>query len=189
LENLKRYNSINLENINNEPEINNIINDLYIAKSAKPMHKYNKSDINFMSEIKLITDNLSNSNINNNEIIASLIHFINLLNYFDLPKQLIEYFFKNYSIVNLMDILNSPNMNSDLLLVFSNMINAICLNNPNYIDEFITYQYIFNLINLIFAYNDIEIKSEIIYFIFQILIRSQNSLKVKNKKIILIKFL
>lgn len=179
LESLKKFNTNNLENISNDSEINIIINDLYISKSSKPMHKYNKSDINFMSEIKSITDNLSNTDINNNEIIASLIYFINLLNYFDLPKQLIEHFFKNYSIVNLMDLLNSTNINSRILLVFTNAINTICLNNPNYIEEFITYQYIFNLINLIFVFPDIEIKSEIIYFIFQILIRSQNSLKVK----------
>ena len=171
---------MNIKNFANDQEINKIINDLYL-KSTKPTHKYNKSDINFLFEIKSITDNLSNPQINNNEIIASLIHFINLLNTCDVPKQLIEHFFKNHSVVNLIDMINSNNINSKILLVFCNTINTICSINPNYIEEFITYQVIFYMMNLIFIFNDIEIKAELIYFIFQILIRSQNSLKVYNK--------
>lgn len=179
LENLKQFNLINLKNLSNDPEMNKIINELYLMKSKKPMHKYNKSDINFLHEIKTITENLNNSQINSNEIIASLIYFVNLLNTSDVPKQLIESFFKNYSVVNLMDLINNPNhINSRFILAFLDTVNTLCNINSNYIEEFITYQLVFYLINLIFVFNDVEIKAQLVYFIFQILIRSQNSLKV-----------
>lgn len=180
LENLKQYNSINIKNFINDQEINKLISDIYLMKSSKPAHKYNKSDINFLHEIKTITENLANGQINSNEMIASLVYFINLLSASDMPKQLIEHFFKNYSVVNWLDLLNNTNiMNNKFLLIFCNAINTICVMNSNYIEEFITYQFIYYLMNLIFVFNDVEIKAELIYFIFQILIRSQNSLKVK----------
>lgn len=179
LENLKQYNLINMKNLCNDSEINKIINELYLMKSIKPMHKYNKSDINFLHEIKTITDNLLNPQINLNEIISSLIYFVSLLNTSEMPNQLIENFFKNYSVVNFLDLINNSNCaNTRFILVFLDTVNSICIINQNYIEEFITYQLIFYMMNLIFVFNDVEIKAQLIYFIFQILIRSQSSLKV-----------
>ncbi len=181
LENLKQNNLINLKNLVNDPEISKVTNELYLMKSVKPMHKYNKSDINFLHEVKTITDNLLSPQVNSSETIASLIYYVNLLNVCESPQQLIESFFKNYSVVNFMDLINNSNhVNSIFLLVFLDTVNAICMVNQNYIEEFITYQMIFYIMNLIFVFNDVEIKAQLVYFIFQILIRSQHSLKVIN---------
>jgi hypothetical protein len=160
----KNKNNKNLKNeTNNFAELREVINklDLFASISIDSHHNCLNSSVDINKET---------------ELLLCLIKLVWLFNYNS--KTLIDYFIKNFGIVNFISILNSKHMSSKSLHILLYIINIIINENVQLVEDFISYGLLFYVTRLIHSFTDAEIKAELIYMLFLIIINSPGLLKV-----------
>ena len=138
-------------------------------------------------EVKLIIEIINDiEKLNENELFLIIFRLLYLLNN-ETGSVLITLFIKNFSIISFLNILNSNLVNNKIIYLYIHIMNMIIMHKENFIDDLITYQFYFYITKLIHLFSDIDIKMELIFNFFLILLSNNINLKVKFLQIELFK--
>lgn len=182
IENLKSLREESIKQCSEEPNIMKLCQDMFGCERENGKKSgqggTNKQEAFNMAELKVVIEKLNQiDKINENDLFLALIKLATLFNS-NTKTLLIDYFTKAYGIINFLTILNSPLIHSKSLYLMLYVINQINTDNSDNLEDFISYQLLFYVARLVHLFNDIEIKSEVVYMVFQILINSPGLLKL-----------
>lgn len=125
---------------------------------------------------KILSKNVK-SETDESELLLILIKLIILFNSNNRASN-IDHFLTSYKLVNFIQIIQSNFVNAKILYLFLFLCNQITSEFPNLIEDLIYYQLIFYLTRLLHTFNQDEIKAELIYLLYQILMVSPDTLKI-----------
>lgn len=149
---------------NNFSELREVINKLILFSSTS----INANQISHNSSLDINKET---------ELLISLVKLVSLFNY-NSKLSLIDYFIKNFGIVNFISILNSKYISSKSVHILLYIINIIINENVQLVEDFLSYGLLFYVTRLLHSFNDVEIKAELIYMLFLIIINSPGLLRV-----------
>ncbi len=129
-------------------------------------------------ELKLIIEIINDiEKLNEHELFLIIFRLLYLLNH-ETGSVLITLFIKNFSIISFLNILNSNMINNKIIYIYLHIINMMIMHKENLIDDLITYQFYFYITKLIHLFSDIDIKMELLFNFFLILLSNNIYLKV-----------
>jgi hypothetical protein len=184
IENLKTLRLKNLKQFREDSNLAKISADFFKEKlEAKGVNQ--KSDSTYLLEFKTIIECLNKiedceyENFLENEIFICLLR-LSFLFETENKQHLIEKFLKNFGIINLINIFNTKLINSKILFIVCYILNQLVIEYPNLLEDVISYQFFFYVTKMNFFFQEIEIKIELIFMIYQILFNNPFMIKVRK---------
>lgn len=176
---------VNILKESREANIKKYTDDNSVIRQCQELFQANKNNTkrdnekNSKHDIQIVINYLYNKNIDDNLLFLCLVKLINLFEYTN-KNTLIEYFFKNYGLINFLNFLhkNLHALSGKNLHLILHVLNQMISENNNIIEDLIVYQLYFYMTRLIHLYPDIEIKEELIYLVYQIVFMSPGLMKI-----------
>jgi len=184
VENLKTFRLKNLKLFREDSNLTKVSADFFKEKlEAKGVNK--KNDSTYLLEFKMIIESLNkiedceDQNNLENEIFICLLR-LSFLFETENKQHYIDKFLKNFGIINLINILNTKLINSKILFIICYILNQLVIEYPNLLEDVISYQFFFYVTKMNFFYQEIEIKIELTFMIYQILFNNPFMIKVRK---------